>query len=214
MSRLLALWRRVAERVDELALRERTLLFLVILGVLYFLAQSLLFGPLQAQQAERLRQLQSARNDALALNLKTQAILNNTGATPAAKTELVALKARLAAVNASLKSMTQGLVTPREMLALVHQVLDRNVGVRLVSLENLPAAPAVPGQTGAGLYRHGLRIVVEGRYPDLVRYLTQLEGLHWKVFWDQADLKVLRYPTSRLTLVLYTLSLNKAWIGA
>lgn len=208
------LWRRIAERIDELALRERTLLFLVMLGVLYFLAQTLLFGPLQARRSQLLLQLQGERNDTLALTLKTQTILNSTGETAVARAQLAALNAQLAAVNASLQSMTQGLVTPREMLALVRAALAHSTGVRLVSLENLPATPAVAGQSEKGLYRHGLKIVIDGRYPDLVRYLTQLEGLHWKVFWDQAELKVRHYPTSRLTLIVYTLSLRQAWIGA
>jgi len=208
-----AIWRRITEHVDELALRERGLLFIVVITVLYFLAQAVLFRPLQVRRAHLVQLLQNGRNDTLALNLKTQSVLNSTGQTAAAKAQLDALQAKLATVDASLQSMTQGLVTPRAMLDLVQQVLNRSAGVRLVSLENLPAAAAVPGQTEGGLYRHGLKIVVDGRYPDLVRYLTQLEGLHWKVFWDRADLETRRYPTSRLTIVLYTLSLHKGWIG-
>jgi len=63
------------------------------------------------------------------------------------------------------------------------------------------------------MYKHGLRIQLSGQYPDILRYLGALEALPWKVFWGEVQLQTEKYPVSRVTLVIYTLSLDEAWIG-
>lgn len=204
---------QLVERMDDLSLRERALLFVVVIGVVYFAVSGLIFRPLQQRREHLLQALHTEHNRTRTLNLQSRVILNESGRTSQSREQLAALKARRAAIDASLQSMTQGLVTPKDMVTLVEQVLARSPGITVVSVQNLPAVPAISGKSPTALYRHGLKIVVDGRYPALVHYLRSLEGLHWKVFWGSADLTVTRYPVSRLTLVLYTLSLHKGWIG-
>jgi MSHA biogenesis protein MshJ len=54
---------------------------------------------------------------------------------------------------------------------------------------------------------------VKGRYADIARYLHTLERLNWRVVWGEVKLETVQYPTTTATLTLYTLSLDKAWIG-
>ncbi len=206
-------FKRVLDRADDLSLRERALLFVVVIAAVYFGVSGLLFRPLQQRREQLLHSLKIERDRTRTLDMKSQVTLNESGRSAASRAELAALKARLATVDTSLQSMTQGLVSPKDMVALVERVLAQSPGITVVSVQNMPAVPAVSGKTRTPLYRHGLKIVVEGGYPALVRYLKALEGLHWKVFWGKADLRVERYPVSRLTLVLYTLSLRRGWIG-
>lgn len=63
------------------------------------------------------------------------------------------------------------------------------------------------------IYRHGVEIVVQGGYLDLVDYLSQLEAMPWQLFWGKAKLDSDEYPKARLTLTLYTLSLDKKWLN-
>lgn len=73
------------------------------------------------------------------------------------------------------------------------------------------AAPAVkPPEL---LYRHGVEIALQGSYPDMVAYMEALEAMPSQLFWAQAKLDVEEYPRARLTLVLYTLSLDQTWIA-
>lgn len=209
-----AMLSQLTERMDDLSLRERALLFVVVIGVVYFAVSGLLFRPLQQRREHLLQALHTEHNRTRTLNLQSRVILNESGRTAASREQLVALKARLARIDASLQSMTQGLVTPKDMLALVQRALARSPGVTVVSVQNMPAVSAVSGKSPTALYRHGLKIVVDGRYPALVRYLQSLETLHWRVFWGRVHLTVTHYPVSRLTLVLYTLSLHRRWIGA
>lgn len=84
------------------------------------------------------------------------------------------------------------------------------------------AKPAVPGQVKAApvpskprelLYRHGVEITLQGNYVDMVSYMAALESLPSQLFWAQAKLDAADYSKARLTLVLYTLSLDQKWIA-
>jgi MSHA biogenesis protein MshJ len=72
-----------------------------------------------------------------------------------------------------------------------------------------PAAPVV----NAELYRHGVELAVEGSYADLMSYLAALEALPGpRLLWGGVKLKVEHHPTVQLSLTVYTLSLNRAWL--
>ena len=75
------------------------------------------------------------------------------------------------------------------------------------------AAPVKLASAGSAVYRHGVELTVSGSYLDMVRYLSELEALPWHMFWGRIDLKVEQYPKVDLTLRLYTLSLDPAWIA-
>lgn len=62
------------------------------------------------------------------------------------------------------------------------------------------------------LYRHGVELTVRGGYLDLVDYMNTLESLPVQLFWGRAQLEVEHYPDVRLTLTLYTMSLDDQWM--
>ncbi|MES2297885.1 MAG: type II secretion system protein GspM [Pseudomonadota bacterium] len=62
------------------------------------------------------------------------------------------------------------------------------------------------------LYRHGVEIALQGSYPDMVAYMATLEAMPTHLFWGKARLDVEEYPKARLTLTLYTLSLEAKWM--
>lgn len=68
---------------------------------------------------------------------------------------------------------------------------------------------AVPGTV---LYRHGVELTVRGNYLDMIDAMGALESLPTQLFWGRAQLDVEAYPKARLTLTLYTLSLDSKWM--
>lgn len=72
----------------------------------------------------------------------------------------------------------------------------------------------VPADAGPGVvYRHGVEITMLGTYADMLHYMTALEAMPWQLYWGKTRLQVESYPESRLTLTLYTLSLDKKWMN-
>lgn len=214
--------KQFAERIDALSLRERGLVFAGALGALFVLANSLVFPDLRAKER--------ALNDALMLKQQQVAVLRQhiqDAAMRQGKDPNEVLRARIAELKRSLGAVNvgvMGVVTPAEMAKLARALLAEH-NVQLARMANLPPEPfdgekreqkagVMPVETGtAGLYRHGLRLEVRGSYADLVNYLQALERLEWQVLWGDVELRVEKHPTSRLSLTLYTLSPERAWIG-
>jgi MSHA biogenesis protein MshJ len=77
---------------------------------------------------------------------------------------------------------------------------------------NQPPPPAAAQKPRELLYRHGVELVLQGSYLDMVSYMAALEALPVQLFWGKASLDAQQYPNSRLTLTLYTLSLDQKWM--
>ncbi len=76
-----------------------------------------------------------------------------------------------------------------------------------------PAGPAVPAPKPPDLlFRHGVEITLSGSYLDMIAYMEALEALPTQLFWGRAEFEVDQYPNARLTLTLYTLSMDKKWM--
>jgi MSHA biogenesis protein MshJ len=98
-------------------------------------------------------------------------------------------------------------------------LIDRQRGLRLIRASNLDVKPLIE-QDGAGgqsgepmLYRHGLRLELEGTYLDCLEYLGAVERLPWKLYWGALDLRTEDFPTNAISIEIFTLSLDREWIG-
>ncbi len=76
-----------------------------------------------------------------------------------------------------------------------------------------PAGPAAPVAKAPDLlFRHGVEITLAGSYLDMIAYMEALEAMPTQLFWGKAEFEVDQYPNARLTLTLYTLSMDKKWM--
>ena len=74
------------------------------------------------------------------------------------------------------------------------------------------AALASATTNPATLYRHGVELVLEGGFNDLLAYLLAAEALPQRMLWGSVSLKVEQHPRSVLTLHVYTLSRDRHWL--
>jgi MSHA biogenesis protein MshJ len=65
------------------------------------------------------------------------------------------------------------------------------------------------------LYRHGLRLQLQGGYFDLLSYLQAIQGSGWMLNWDSLDYRVGKAGPgqAQISLKLYTLSRQAGWVG-
>ncbi|GAB4512080.1 MAG: hypothetical protein Tsb0026_15750 [Sulfuricaulis sp.] len=208
----------LAGRIDAMSIRERALIFITILVALYFLAVNVLFGPLNVQKDRLQQELNQKRQETQALEVQVQAMVATSAEGPEAvkRKKLGALQENLKTMDAELVRVTTGLVPPKEMARLIEQMLLKNRGLQVMRVESIPATPLQEGASatgGAMVYKHGMHVEVKGGYLDILRYLQSLEAMPWKVFWGKVTLKTEKYPDSRASLLIYTLSTHEAWIG-
>lgn len=95
---------------------------------------------------------------------------------------------------------------PPELVRQMEQIQQLGPG-QPVQAQATQAGPATPL-----LYRHGVEVSVRGNYLDMITYMDALESMSTKLIWGKAELSVEDYPNSRLTLTVYTLSLDKKWM--
>ena len=237
MSALKAQWQRLADRVDAMSLRERALIFLAIAAALIVLVNAVLIDPLLTRHKKLQQQITQTQEKTSAMQTQIQALVKTWNVDPdtALRARLAQLREQSDKTGKTLEDIQSGLVPPQRMSALLEDILRHNSSLRLVALKTLPvkilgepetaldgkaageAGKPVQAQkpvTSASIvYKHGVEITVEGSYLDLLRYLTEIESLPWHMFWGNADLEVQKYPQVTLTLRLYTLSLDKAWLA-
>ena len=68
-------------------------------------------------------------------------------------------------------------------------------------------------ENGSGIYKHGVEIVIQGRYLDMMHYMSALEAMPWQLFWGKATMQIDTYPDATLSLTLFTLSLDEKWLN-
>ena len=213
------LWRKTESRIDALSLRERVMVFVAALAVVLFLGNALFIDP--AVMRKRVLLDQIARQSKELQGLQVQiAELEKKRADPDAVNvgRRDSLRNEIAAIDDSLKDMRSSLVPAQNMKALLQDVLARNPRLQLVAMRTLPVAPLVDKGAAAeksatgGVFKHGIQVTVQGSYADLHDYLSRLEKINWRMFWARASLNTDDYPRLALTVTVYTLSLDKAWL--
>lgn len=213
-------------RFEKLSLRERVLVSLAALVVPVVLWNSFFFQPLLVRRRTLQTRMRAARGQLSQVRGQTEALLARQKVDPNRENRrlLQRLQQDNRRLDARLHGVTLGLISPREMPAVLEDLLKREGGLRLVEMKNLPPEPLLPPSKSSSekaavpsevpiLYRHGLKMEFEGSYLDTLRYLQTIEGLSRRLYWDDFEFKVQRYPKARVTITVHTLNLDKGWIG-
>lgn len=211
----------VADKIDQLSLRERVLVLLAILVVLHQAWDSLVWLPLVEKQ-DSLQQQSAEANEAMSrYQLELQLLSATAAKDPDRQTKqaIQSLSAQLKALKQQIEDVSASLITPSDMSRLLEELLTQEKGLRLVALKTLGSTPLIGAeeekqvQASYQIFRHEFEVVFEGGYLATLRYLEALEELPWKFFWDGVVYSVKDYPDSEVRLRLYTLSLSEGWIG-
>ena len=226
---------RALGRFDRMTLRERALVSAATLAAIVMTWTIAIFDPLSAKQRSLSSEMASLQESIGTISESIQSSVAADATSEAVAREAM-LQTRLEALNARLASKSGGLIPPERMVQVIHDVLNRQHGVTLVSLHNKAvvslvqerpavnattagsadaAADPAPGSQPAssGPYVHPVELVVEGNYLDVLAYLHALENLPWRFYWKVLELQTTRYPTNRVRIELSTLSMDKDWIG-
>lgn len=217
------LWRSYARRFDALSMRERVMVFAAIMCVIVFLGYEFGLSKPLSQNARLSAQIVQHDSETAMSQQQTQILTSSLSQDPneAVRKQIVALKQQIEERDLTVRGVQKGLVPPTRMAAVLENMLNRSQAVRLVSLKTLPVTmlverPAEAGKEEAAtehqVYKHGVEITLQGNYIDLMDYLVRLEKLPWQMFWAKTRMDASDYPKVRVTLTLYTLSLDRAWL--
>ncbi len=222
-------WQKFSTRIDSRTLRERTMLFAMTAGLLVFLVFYLALNPSYARQKQLLDDMGRQRERIAVVDADLTRTIEAHTIDPdlAERARLGKIQADTQAFKNTLTTMQQGMVPAEKMTGLLEQILRSHRGLHLKSLRTLgetdaepetAVAVAAPAPAPAAvapprlLHRHGVELVVQGSYADMVAYMSALENMQGQIFWDHAAMAVDTWPTATLTLTVYTINLDKKWL--
>jgi MSHA biogenesis protein MshJ len=195
-------WERIAARIDEMALRERAMVFATISLVLVALAYVGFIDPVLVKQKSLIERAKRDQSQLAAVRAQIEGVLKEQQADPE-QAALRELEQRVAEAEQALAAKKQGFAAATRLPALLRDLLGQGRQVRLEALRVLPGTQV---ETGDELYRHGVELTLKGAYFDLLQYLADLEKLPAGLLWGPADLQVEQYPEVKLTVQVYTVS--------
>ncbi len=197
----------------------------------FFILNTFLLKPLHTRQQSIRAELSAdnAQIETLSQELSVISAMPIIDPDAQNKQRISALQSQLKSLETDLNDLKATLVSPEEMPLLLRNLLKKNSALKLISLKTLPASHLIEKDStdtetkstvikvadskNPNVFKHGVEITIEGRYLDLLEYVAELEKMPWHVLWSKVNLNAENYPESRLTLTVYTLSLDKNWLS-
>lgn len=228
-------WQLVIAKFDALNQRERWLVFLAGIAVIYIVLNMFLISPISHKQNSLTAEISQSQTQAAALSEQMNAFNGNPVVDINVQNtqKIKQLKTEILQQNQTLSNKQHELISPDNMPKVLNGLLQKNTGVRLLAMKTLATEcvllndknEIVSDANGDAtnnqplpnrhvlLYKHSLEMTIAGEYFDLMRYVQTLEHLPMHIMWSKADLHAKEYPQNELTITVYTLSLDKTWLS-
>jgi MSHA biogenesis protein MshJ len=241
-------WLTISSKFEALNTRERWMVSGALFVVIYAAINTLLLSPLLARQTVVQNEIATDQAQIHGLTQQINQYAQQPVIDPDAqnKQRITELQTQLQLLETQLSGLQTTLISPDKMPELLRSLLKKNGKLKLIALNTLPtqgllesvsddtnpaastaaeatAQTSTPIKQDAPVYKHGVEITVEGRYLDLLAYVSELEQMPWHVLWSKAALNAespssnswpsSTWPSNRLKLTVYTLSLDKTWLS-
>ncbi|BEE01566.1 MSHA biogenesis protein MshJ [Aeromonas dhakensis] len=211
---LKAQWQAWADKLAALSQRERVLIMLTGVVLVGSIAT---YGWLDAAvvrlEQDRLA-LSAAQRDLEIMDLENQGKQARLARDPDqnVRTQLAGVDEEIGKLDAALKAQTVDLIQAHEMPEVLEALLSRSANLHMVALTSLAPEPLMAGEQRINLFKHGIRLKLEGGYFDVYQYLKALEALPRHFYWKQFDYQVQEHPKAVVEMEIYTLSTSKEFI--
>lgn len=225
-------WQEYSDKYLQMTSREQILILLTGVVAIFFIISYLFIDEKSEKIVTYDKRSASMQSTIKGLDYSIQAYQDALKEDPEVDIiqQIELLESKLTSLDKQLLMLTTELISPVEMREALLKLLKLQPGVSLLSFELIGAEPLLnmkteqtntengiqaptPEQLGVNLYKHGIKIKLTGEYFQLRNYLRQLEQLPWKFFWQDFQLVVKEYPNNEVDIVIYSLGLNKEFIG-
>ena len=204
-------WKIQSLRIDALSLRERVFLFVTLLGACMALVQVLWLDPAQQHHQKITQKFKAQETELHTLRVDFKNNAGTVGAAKSGQVELDDLKAKIAALNQTIKQVPAGGMAAEQLPQVLTHFLRRHEGLTLVKTGTVaelaprpPVNKAAAAVGGLGWKQQGLELTVAGAYPELIRYVQTLERALPTLRWGVMSVMSEKQPP-QLTLQVYLL---------
>ena len=216
------------EKIDGRILRERILIFITLLAVVFLLWNFLVQANFDRERKVLEAEVEkvAAEQRSLETQISTLAMAMASDPAIAKNNEIRKLNSDIDVVEEKLSGLSQGLISAEQLPKVFEDVLLRTASVKLLQVRTLAASELqlaaasnevkIDGKTnagGTGVYKHGVLIRVAGSYGQLIQLMTEIEALQWKFYWESLDYTVKQYPNAEIDIRVFTLSSEEGLLG-
>lgn len=218
------------EKIDSRILRERVLIFLTLLAVIFLLWTLLLQSRFDNQRKALELESQQIESQRKELELRVAELTASMASDPAIlrKAVIAELQQRIGVVETNLAGLSQGLISAALLPKALEDILQKTASIRVLQVRTLPVselqiaaavepgvdkAPAGGQLVGSGVFKHGVLIRVTGSFQQLLQLVGAIETLPWRFYWESLDYRVTRYPNAEIDIRVFTLSSEEGLLG-
>lgn len=222
---------QLMEKIDGRILRERVLIFITSLAVIFLLWNFLLQGHFDKERKALDLDAQKIAAERATLEARVSEVTLAMASDPAIgkNTEIAGLNKRIGEVETQLSGLSQGLISSSQLPRALEEVLQKTSAINVLQVRTLPAselrlAAKVEASSitasitndeegGTGVYKHAVLIRVSGSYLQLIQLMREIESLQWKFYWESLDYQVTQYPEAVIDIRVFTLSSEEGLFG-
>ena len=166
-------WQQLALRIDALSLRERGILFAVLLMCSMVLADTLWLSPAQIAHKQAALQFSTQTQELQRLRDELRGLATPVDVNQQTRDEIAQVQRELDAINQDIRAVAPLAAGGPAIESTLVQLLRRQEGLTLVGTSTAPtaAAPSSPNLP----VRQTIELRVSGSYADLTRYIATLE---------------------------------------
>ena len=229
-----AAFKKLQEKIDARIVRERVLIFLSAIALVFMLWNIIIQAPfdkkMQATQTQLIDLAAQSATTQTQITTATQALLNDPQRLK--KAQITQLKSDISNIEVQLQNTSQRLIKADQLPQVLQDVLQKTSQLTLLEVATLPLRElqfaSVNGfvevsddkrnresneALSMGVYEHVVELRVAGNYFQVVHFLTALEALPWRFYWQRLDYSVTRYPNAEIIIRVYTLSSEEGLLG-
>ncbi len=232
MASLSSKLKNLQEKIDARIFRERVMIFMAGLAVVFVLWNFFIQSHFDKSIAETNSQLTALSTQGAAMQTQiaaaTQLLMNDPNKPK--KAQITELQSEIGTVETELQGASQSLIKADQLPQALQEVLQKTTQLTLLEATTLPArelklAEVITGNANqpgneatvkaaaAGVFEHAVILRVSGDYFQVVQFLVALEQLPWRFYWQSLDYKVVEYPNAVIKLRVYTLSSEEGLLG-
>ena len=212
-------YHELQEKFLLLTMREKILLISSGLLLIFFGGYVWSIEPVQLDIDNLTRKVEAQRSNLGRLENQIKSLEQELSQDPdePLRRSLKQLKERIERVDINLREQTVDLIPASKMPKVLEKILGQSSKLKVIKMNSIPPVRMMDinsdGGDSVNLFQHGVLLVLEGEYMDILNYLDEIEHLEWRFYWKRFDYLVFEHPVARVEIELYTLSTSKAFIG-
>lgn len=205
----------VSNVYNSLLLRERVLLSVLVLSLIFFVWY-VFFGYPMENKIDSERSKQENLSSSFQSSLYDESF---SGEKERFDKDVLVISKRMSSIiskitliDNDIKQFNEKTIAIDEVVLLLRDLLEANSQLTLQSLKVYPSELISNDKEGRDSVKNvfkksKMELTLSGKYMYIFDYFKKIESLEWSVFWDEVEYSVDQYPIASVTIRLYTLSI-------